>query len=74
MKLGHRIGAVIYYSREHFVLCVAFALVALAVIWLAPQPNTETYSHVAVVADGLDGPGTGLGWRIEGDTLWIFLR
>lgn len=55
-------------------MCVAFALVALGAIWLMPQPNTRTYIHVAVVTDGMDWPGSSVRWRIESDTLWIFLR
>jgi len=60
---------------NHVANAAIFAIVVLVgIVFFAPQPNTKTYNHVAVVDDGLDGPGTGLEWRICNDTLWVFLR
>ena len=54
---------------------VMFGLFALmAIVLTAPLPNTKTYTHVAVVTDGMGWPGTGLEWKIENDTVWVFLK
>ena len=60
---------------NHVTAAVALAsLVLFAVSWMAPLPNTKTYTHVALVTAGMGWPGTGLEWRIHDDTLWVFLR
>ena len=65
----------IWLNNNAFLAAVAMAvLILVMMMFFVPQPNTKTYTHVAVVTDGMGWPGTGLEWRIENDTLWVFLR
>ena len=61
---------------SHGMTIIGLAVLMNFAIWWASRlnPNTKTYTHVAVVTDGMKWPGTGIEWRIHNDTLWVFLK